>query len=87
MLSHKLYIDADFLDDLCKTIEVPFPLAVGMELVVGPSADWTHFHLSTVAWHTLRNEMVCWLQFVNLRESLDMDQVREWLLADGWEKV
>ena len=84
VITHKLYIDEDDCDDISRIIEVPFPLVPGIELMVGPSSDWTLFQIDTATWMTDRNEMVCWLKFTHLPGGITTKKARQLLIDSGW---
>lgn len=83
MISTRIYIDGESAT-YCKTIEVPFPLVPGMQIMVGEPSDWNHLEIETVCWKTSESVLVCSCDWVSLSESLSNKQVHDWLVQDGW---
>jgi len=83
MISTRIYIDAESAT-YCKTIDVPFPLVPGMQIIVGEPSDLNHLEIETACWETSESVLVCWSNWVSLRESLSDKQVHDWLVKDGW---
>jgi len=85
MINHVFYVDDDLADGLTQSIEIPFPLVPGMELMLSPSAWWSQFIVDTAQWCVDRNEMVCWLKFTGIGDLVvNPGEVRDLLLKYGW---